>query len=88
LAIVALKRLQIVARVLAEDAGKQVFLAVEVEIDRSVGNACRASNFRYFGVEIAALREHIGGRAEDALALTLGTRNFCCDRGGALARHR
>src|SRR5947207_10637242 len=85
---VALQRLQIIAGVIAEDAGEQVFLAVEIEVDSSVRNACRTSNFRDFGIEIAALREDVGGRAQDALTLALGTRDFRADRGGALAGHR
>src|SRR6266511_6372025 len=78
---VALQRLQIIAGVFAEDAGEKVFLAVEVEINRSVRNTCRTSDFRDFGVEIPALREDIGGRAQDALSFALGTGNLCGDRG-------
>src|SRR5947207_13152232 len=85
---VALQRLQIIAGVITKDAGEKVFLAVEIEVDSSVRNACRTSDFRDFGVEIAALREDVGGRAQDTLTLALRTRDFCGDRGGALARHR
>ena len=35
----ALQRLEVVARVLAEDCDEEIFLAIEVEVDRSVGHA-------------------------------------------------
>src|SRR4051812_24193557 len=73
----ALERLQIVARVLAEDRDEQIFLAVEVEIDGAVGDAGRLRDLRHLGVEVAVPREDVDGGAEDALAF-----------GGALERGR
>src|SRR5579859_5797955 len=66
---VALERLQITARVLAEDVDEQVFLAVEVQVDRAVGDTGRFCNVRYLGIEVAALRENVGCGPENALPL-------------------
>ena len=52
---VALERLQVVPRVLAEDRDEDVFLAVEVEVDRAVSDARGLGDLRDFGVEVAVL---------------------------------
>ena len=85
---IALERLQVIARVLPKNRDEQIFLAVEVEVDRAVGDACGARDFRHLRVEVAALRKDVDRRAENALALSLGLGDFGFGWGGDVARHR
>jgi hypothetical protein len=78
------ERVQVVPRVLAEDRDQQVFLAVEIEVDRAVGYARRFRDLRDLGVEVAELGEHIDGGAKDALALGSPAERFSLSSG----RHR
>src|SRR5205807_9507196 len=65
----ALQRLQVVPRVLAENRDEQIFLAVEVKIDRAVRDARRFGDLRDLGVEVAVQGEDFDGSAKDAFAL-------------------
>src|SRR5207249_12153167 len=78
---VALERLQVIAGVVPEDAGQQVFLAIEIEVDGPIGDAGRLGDLGHLRVELAALREYIGCRAEDPLSFTLRPRNLGSDQG-------
>ena len=56
-------------RVVLEDGAKDFFLALEVEVDRAVGDARDARHVRHLRVEVAVSREDLRGGAEDCLAL-------------------
>ena len=64
---IALQRLQIVARVLAKDVDQQVFLAVEVEVNRPVSDTGGAGDLGDLRVEVAALGEDVDCGAKDSL---------------------
>ena len=50
---------------LAEDGDEEIFFAVEVEVDRAVGDAGGLGDFGDFGVEVAMLGEDVDGRWEE-----------------------
>jgi uncharacterized membrane protein YgcG len=81
----ALQRLQVVARVLAEDRDEEIFLAVEVEVDRAVGDAGRLRDLGDLGVEVAVAGEDVDRRAEDALALARAAERLAGLRAGLRA---
>ncbi|HTF37237.1 MAG TPA: hypothetical protein VK651_02925 [Blastocatellia bacterium] len=45
------------------------FLAFEIEIDSTVGNAGFARDVGDFGIEVAIIREYANGGAQDCAAL-------------------
>src|SRR5205814_990958 len=52
-----------------EDRVQQFFFALEVEIDRAVGDTGGARHVRHLRVEVAVAREDLGGGAQDGRAL-------------------
>jgi hypothetical protein len=55
---------------------KDVFFALEVEVDGPIGDACLSRDVGDFGVEVAVMSEDCCGRAQDRFALIAG---YCSD---------
>jgi len=58
---------------LVEQGDQQGLLALEVEVDGSVGHVGAARDLRDLGGEIALAREHLHRRLQDALALVVSS---------------
>jgi hypothetical protein len=52
-----------------EDRDQQVVLALEIEVNGARRHAGDARHVSHLRLEIAVLREHLGGRAQDEIAL-------------------